>query len=67
MNLQQIKQAVDAGKIVCWLNDRYMVKVGGKYGYIIIHKPTNLEMEFLQFDGNKLIANESDFFILENP
>lgn len=44
MNLQQIKQAVNDGKIVCWMNNRYTVKVGGKYGYIIIHKPTNLEM-----------------------
>lgn len=60
MNLQQIKQAVDGGKIVCWKNDNYLVEKGGPWGYWIVK------------DGQPIIGltensfeNFDEFFILE--
>ena len=35
MTLQEIKAAVDAGKVVHWSNRGYQVVNGGKAGYLI--------------------------------
>jgi hypothetical protein len=63
MNLDEIKQAVDAGKIICWKNDNYLVEKGGPWGYWVIFDDKPLfGLTPFNIDGH-----ESDYFILENP
>lgn len=67
MNLQQIKQAVDAGKIVCWSSQNYVVKNDVRAGWIIVCEINGYTFGLTWADGKTLNCNsEDEFFIIEN-
>ena len=59
MKLEEIKAAVDAGKVVCWANDRYTVEKN----YVVVCNDNDAAV-FMLNDEN---VNCGEFFILENP
>lgn len=62
MNLQEIKEAVEAGKVVCWSNDNYYVEKGGPTGLLVVCGDTDLPV----FAVSEAIISDN-FFILMNP
>lgn len=62
MNLDEIKQAVDDGKIVCWKNDSYLVEKGGPWEYWVV-KDNQPIFGLTECS----VQNGKDFFMLENP
>lgn len=62
MNLQEIKAAIDAGKVVYWLHENYYVEKGGPTGLLVVHGNTGLPC----FAVNESNVNDGEFFILEN-
>lgn len=69
MTLDEIKQAVDAGKIVHWSNDGYTVEKCGDsiYNYYIVWghgKGHCIGLTWL--DGITLNGQESEFYIAPN-
>lgn len=62
MNLQQIKQAIEAGKKVYWVNNSYEV-IKDKIGqYLIVHDRGHC-IGLTWQDGVTLNGDERDFFI----
>ena len=61
MTLDEIKTAVDEGKIVCWKNPMYQVR---KYGYKVVYT-SNGDCNG-DCDGVTMEYAEKDFFILES-
>jgi hypothetical protein len=67
MKLQEIKDAVDAGKVVYWKSGAYQVVRSGS-GYYISTKGQSPHMIGLTWtDGKTLNGKEEDFFIYESP
>lgn len=65
MNLEQIKEAVEAGKIVCWANSSYQV-IKDDIGQWLIHRAQNdWTIGLTHQDGTTLNGAESQFYILE--
>ena len=63
MTLNEIKTAVDEGKIVCWKNQMYVVRKIGKF--YDIECTANGDCVGLTWqDGVTMEAKEADFFIL---
>lgn len=62
MTLQQIKEAVDSGKNVCWMNNGYQVINGGAAGYLVRYTPNGYCFGLIHQDGT-MGCNEDDFFI----
>lgn len=68
MNLDEIKQAVDDGKVVCWASENYRVQKGGPNGHLIVCQTNGYTCGLTWADGKTLNCNsEDEFFILENP
>ena len=65
MNLQEIKHAVDAGKIVHWGNVGYRVTKDSLGQYQIVFIPNNNTIGLTHHDGVTLNGKEEDFFIKE--
>lgn len=67
MNLQQIKQAVDGGKVVCWSNENYRVVHDCKNQWLIVCGLNGYTTGLTWADGVTMNCNsEDEFFILEN-
>lgn len=64
MTLQEIKEAVDAGKTVCWSNKGYKV-VKGSSQYLIKYIQNNHCIGLTWQDGVTLNGKEDEFFISE--
>ena len=63
MTLQEIKDAVDAGKIVHWMNDGYIAHKG-KYGqYLVTFKANDSAIGLTWSDGVTLNGSEDEFYI----
>lgn len=64
MNTNEIKQAIEAGKQVCWAADHYKV-IKDRIGQFLILCETNEScIGLTSRDGSKLNGNEEDFYIL---
>ena len=64
MNLQEIKQAVDSGKVVHWSNVAYEVRKDNYTGQYNIKCLLNDHMIGLTWmDGTTMNGKESEFFI----
>ena len=65
MKLEEIKQAVNNGLTVCWLNPAYQVRVDKNQQWTI-HCTLNWHKIGLTWtDEVTLNANEDEFFVLE--
>lgn len=65
MTLEQIKEAVEAGKTVCWANSSYQV-IKDDIGQWLIHRAENdWTIGLTHQDGTTLNGRESQFFIIE--
>lgn len=64
MTLEEIKQAVDDGKTVCWSHSGYEVIKSIRGEYYVLCKRNNDAVGLTRQDGT-LECKESDFFILE--
>ena len=64
MNLQKIKQAVEAGKSVHWANDGYSVIKDNLGQFLVIFEPNQSCIGLTWRDGSKLNGKEEDFYIL---
>ena len=65
MTLKEIKNAIDAGKTVCWANDNYRV-IKGRLGYLIgwdIGGRGENYTSLVQKDGVSLNGRSEDFYI----
>ena len=67
MNLQQIKEAVLAGKSVCWKNPAYDVIVDKVGQWLIVCNLNQSTIGLTWVDGITLNEAESDFYINEQP
>ncbi len=65
MTLQQIKDAVNRGEVVCYKNSAYTVEFDGKDYWIVWMTGTRQEnsIGLTWRDGKTLNGDESDFFI----
>lgn len=64
MNLQEIKAAVDAGKVVCWANENYRVIHDSKNQWLIVCQLNDYTIGLTWRDGKTMNCNsESEFFI----
>jgi hypothetical protein len=64
MDPDQIKEAIEAGKIVCCRNDCYKV-IKSRFGEFLIHCTlNNTYIGLFRWDG-KMNEKESDFYIKE--
>ena len=63
MHLEQIKQAVDSGKLVHWSNKGYEVQKDKLGHYLIIFKANGSAVGLTHVDGKTLNGKEKDFFI----
>ena len=66
MTLQEIKNAVDDAKIVCWSNSGYRVVKDELGQYLIVFQPNKYTIGLTWRDGITLNGKESEFFILEH-
>lgn len=62
MTLEQIKQALERGQVVHWINPGYQV-VKDKIGQYLIKFMHTGDCIGLFTDNNQLNGNESEFFI----
>ena len=66
MKLQEIKQAVNDGKTVCWKSEIYVVEREGTEDYYQIHCTTNDNyMGLTWLDGKTMNGEPEEFFILD--
>lgn len=63
MNLKEIKQAVDDGKIVHWANDGYLVSKNDIGVYYITFTDNNDSIGLTWLDDKTLNGDEKDFYI----
>ena len=67
MNLQEIKQAIEDGKIVCWSHTGYEVKkvkyASGGIDYMIVCLSNEHAIGLTWRDEVTMNGKESDFFI----
>lgn len=66
MTLQEIKNAIAAGKRVCWMNHDYVVTIDRYNQYLIYYLPNGNCIGLTHQDGVTLNGNESDFYIKSN-
>lgn len=67
MNLEEIKLAVDQGRMVHWRNSRYIV-IKGKYEYMIACDEGSRNANYIGLthkDGITMNGEEQDFYIGE--
>lgn len=62
MTLNEIKSAVDEGKIVCWKNPMYVVRKNGEF-YDIECTSNGSATGLTWTDGVTMEAKEADFFV----
>lgn len=63
MTLQEIKDAIDSGKKVCWSNDMYDV-IKDKLGqYLIVCSSNQHTIGLTWADGVTMNGKEEDFYI----
>jgi hypothetical protein len=65
MTIQEIKEAVDAGKDVHWSNSAYKVIKDNLGQYFIMFIPNRHCIGLTNVAGDKLNGKEEDFFIVE--
>lgn len=65
MTIQEIKDAVDAGKDVHWANSAYKVIKDNLGQYFIMFTPTKYCIGLTNLAGDRLNGSEEDFFIVE--
>jgi hypothetical protein len=65
MNIEDIKAAVDAGKIVHWANTGYVVRKDGLGQYLIVYLPNGSTIGLTNRAGTQLNGAESEFFIAD--
>ena len=64
MTLNEIKQAVNDGKTVCWKSEIYVVERNGTEDYYLIHCTINDNYIGLTWlDGKTMNGEEKDFFV----
>jgi len=66
MNLQQIKQAIEEGKTVCWANEAYRVIKTKSGGYLIGYNIGGRGENYIGLtwrDGVTLNGKEEEFYI----
>jgi hypothetical protein len=63
MNLQQIKQAVEHGHIVCWINDGNVVQKVNDDLYVVYNEQFGTSVD-LVLAHNQLCGYEADFYTL---
>ena len=63
MTLNDIKQAVEAGKSVHWANDGYSVIKDNLGQFLVIFEPNQSCIGLTWRDGITLNGKESDFYI----
>ncbi len=63
MTLQEIKDAVKAGKIVHWSNEGYIVVGSDSLGYRIVWTPTGDCIGLTWKDGVTLNGKPEEFFL----
>lgn len=63
MTLEEIKQAVDSGKLVYWMNKGYVVKKDRNGEYIIVYTPNDYTVGLTWQDGVTMNGEEQDFFM----
>lgn len=62
MTLQEIKSAVESGKVVHWKNSAYVVKLA-KAGWLVKCELTGSSVGLTRMDGTTLAGTESDFYV----
>lgn len=68
MTLEEIKAAVDAGKIVCWKNHNYEVQWWpSNQSYEIVCLSNTHAIGLTWRDGVTMNGDEADFFIRTTP
>lgn len=65
MTLQEIKDAIEAGKTVCWKHDGYGVVKGGS-GYLIVCLHNDYTIGLTWRDGVTMNGEPEDFFVKED-
>lgn len=63
MTIQEIKQAVDAGKTVNWVNGLYEVRKDRYSRYLIVCTSNGYTIGLTNLAGDKLNGEENEFFI----
>jgi hypothetical protein len=66
MTLQEIKQAVDAGKRVHWSNAGYAVTRDRPGQYLITFKKNDSTIGLTNRDGTRLNGKPDEFFIADS-
>lgn len=67
MKLEEIKAAVNAGKVVCWANEHYRVIRDSRNQWLIVCQLNGHTIGLTWQDGKTMNCNsESEFFIIEN-
>jgi len=65
MNIAEIKTAVDAGRVVHWANEAYLVHKDHLGQYLITYLPNGSTIGLTDRSGQKLNGDALDFFIRE--
>ena len=65
MNINDIKTAVDTGKMVNWANTGYVVRKDGLGQYLIVYLPNGSAIGLTNRAGTQLNGAEGEFFIAE--
>lgn len=63
MTLNQIKEAVKAGKTVCWKTSAYEIVNDNKNQWLIVCKINNSAIGLTWMDGKTMNGDEQDFFV----
>lgn len=63
MTLAEIKQAVDAGKSVCWKNDGYVVMKDSIGQYLIMHIYNFNAIGLTWVDGATMNGKPEEFYL----
>lgn len=63
MNINDIKTAVDAGKIIHWANTGYIVRKDGLGQYLIVYLPNGSAIGLTNRAGTQINGAEGEFFI----
>ncbi len=67
MTLQEIKDAVNAGKIVHWASGAYVVRKGKHDDWNIVCTLNNYTVGLTWTDGVTMNGKPEEFFVAEDP
>lgn len=66
MNLVEIQTAVDAGKVVHWSNEGYVVRKDTLGQYLIVFEPGGSAIGLTDRSGGRLNGHEEEFFLADH-